>query len=179
MEELGWRGVALPLLQRRLAPLWASLILGVFWRLWHLPSFFLSGTRQSSWSLAPYILGVLALPVILTPTFNAASGSLIIAVLFHFQTKGPSGPALNRGRNFTFALVAIMEIAINRKEMLSHGRRGHAHPFRNEAQKHAWRAPSPGSLCCASGASAQRGALGARRRSSSSPDACRNAANAE
>ena len=28
IEELGWRGVALPLLQRRFAPLWSSLILG-------------------------------------------------------------------------------------------------------------------------------------------------------
>ncbi|MGZ8737361.1 MAG: CPBP family intramembrane glutamic endopeptidase [Nocardioides sp.] len=35
IEELGWRGVAMPLLQRRFAPLWAALIVGVVAALWH------------------------------------------------------------------------------------------------------------------------------------------------
>jgi membrane protease YdiL (CAAX protease family) len=53
IKELGWRGVALPLLQRRFAPLWSSLILGSIWGLWHLPAFLLSGTPQSAWSFGP------------------------------------------------------------------------------------------------------------------------------
>ncbi|WP_240645702.1 type II CAAX prenyl endopeptidase Rce1 family protein [Georgenia sp. SYP-B2076] len=50
IEELGWRGLALPLplplLQRRLAPLWASLLLGLAVAFWHTPSFLLSGTSS-------------------------------------------------------------------------------------------------------------------------------------
>lgn len=54
MEEFGWRGVALLLLQRKLAPIWAGLVLGIIWGLWHLPAFMLSGTQQSQWAVAPF-----------------------------------------------------------------------------------------------------------------------------
>jgi len=53
VEEFGWRGLALPLMQRKLAPIWAGLILGVIRGVWHLPAFLMSGTQQSEWSFAP------------------------------------------------------------------------------------------------------------------------------
>jgi len=46
-EELGWRGFVLPRLPKRFNPFTASLILGVIWGVWHLPSFFLSGMVQA------------------------------------------------------------------------------------------------------------------------------------
>jgi membrane protease YdiL (CAAX protease family) len=39
-EETGWRGYALPQLQRRFSPLTSSLIIAVLWFGWHLPQFF-------------------------------------------------------------------------------------------------------------------------------------------
>ena len=39
-EETGWRGYALPQLQRRFSPLASSLILALLWFGWHLPQFF-------------------------------------------------------------------------------------------------------------------------------------------
>jgi membrane protease YdiL (CAAX protease family) len=121
VEEFGWRGVALPLLQRRFAPLWAGLILGAVWGFWHLPAFLLSGTPQSAWSFGPYVIGVMALSVLLTPMFNAARGSVLIAALFHFQMNGPAWPEAQPWENYLFAAVAIGAVLLNRKAMLTRG----------------------------------------------------------
>ena len=117
VEEFGWRGLALPLLQRRFTPLKASLILGAFWGLWHLPAFLLSGTPQSSWSLGPYLIGVMALAVILTPIFNAARGSILIAMIYHFQMNGPAWPDAQPWENFIFAAIAIAIVAFTWRAM--------------------------------------------------------------
>ena len=119
IEELGWRGVALPLLQRRFAPLWSGLILGGIWGLWHLPAFFLSGSPQSAWSFGPYFIGVLAITVILTPMFNAAQGSLLIAVLYHFQMNGPAWPDAQPWDTLVLAVVALFIVLLNRRTMLT------------------------------------------------------------
>jgi len=37
-EETGWRGFALPLLQARMTPLAATLIVGLMWGVWHFPA---------------------------------------------------------------------------------------------------------------------------------------------
>jgi hypothetical protein len=49
--------LALPLLQRKFAPIWAGLILGAIWGLWHMPAFLLSGTQQSEWSFTAFFAG--------------------------------------------------------------------------------------------------------------------------
>jgi membrane protease YdiL (CAAX protease family) len=121
VEELGWRGVALPLLQRRLAPLWAALVLGVIAAVWHTPAFLMSGTKQSAWSFGPFFLGVVAISVILTAMFNAARGSLLVAVLFHAQMNGPAWPDAQPWDMYGFVLVAVLVVLLNRRTMLARG----------------------------------------------------------
>ena len=83
-EEPGWRGFALPRLQRRNGPLVGSLILGVLWALWHLPLFW-SGvwTPPTIPNILMFIVMITALTIIMTWVFNHANGSLLITMLMH------------------------------------------------------------------------------------------------
>lgn len=119
VEELGWRGVGLPLLQRRFTPLSAALIIGFVWALWHLPAFMFGDTAQGEWSFVPFFLGVIALSVIITPMFNATRGSILMAALFHFQLMNPVFPDADPWDKLVFVLVAVAVVIVNRRHMLS------------------------------------------------------------
>lgn len=92
IEEFGWPGLALPLLQRKFVPIWAGQVLGVIWGFWHLPAFLLSGTPQSAWSFTPFSAGAVAASKIVTALFNASCGSILLSAWFHFQLNHPIWP---------------------------------------------------------------------------------------
>ena len=50
---------------------------------------------------------VVAISVILTPMFNAARGSLLVAALFHAQMNGPAWPDAQPWDMLGFVLVAV------------------------------------------------------------------------
>ncbi len=82
-EEIGWRGYALPRLQARFGPWWASLILGLLWGCWHLPLFLIPGTTQFGLAFPAYVLASIGYSVIYTCLCNRSRGSVLIASLFH------------------------------------------------------------------------------------------------
>ena len=120
-EEFGWRGLVLPLLQRRFSPFWASIVLGVVWAIWHTPAFLMSGTPQSGWSFGPFFVGLIAITVILTPLFNASRGSLLIAILYHLHMMNPIFPDAQPWDNFLFAIAAVVIVFLNRRQMFQRG----------------------------------------------------------
>ena len=120
-EEFGWRGLALPLLQRRFAPFWASLLLGVIWALWHAPAFAMSGTPQSAWSFGPFFLGLIAITVIMTPLFNASRGSLTLAILYHLNIMNPIFPDAQPWDSYLLVIAALVIVFLNRQEMFRRG----------------------------------------------------------
>jgi len=83
-EELGWRGFALPRLLKDRSALSAGVILGVIWGVWHLPAFILAGTPQNNMSFPLFMIGVVALSVLMTWAFKGTSGSVLAATLIHW-----------------------------------------------------------------------------------------------
>lgn len=119
VEELGWRGFMLPLLQRNLSPFWAGILLGIIWGIWHLPAFFLSGTPQGAWDFMPFFTGSIALSIIITALFNASNGSILLPALFHFQLINPLWPDAQPYDTYLLIIVALLVVGYNRETMFS------------------------------------------------------------
>jgi membrane protease YdiL (CAAX protease family) len=78
-EEIGWRGFALPRLQKRYSALLATLIVGILWSFWHLPLVFLVGNPMSD---SPFLI-IVANAFIYTWIYNSTKGSILLVALFH------------------------------------------------------------------------------------------------
>jgi membrane protease YdiL (CAAX protease family) len=119
VEEFGWRGLALPLLQRKFAPIWAGLILGAIWGLWHLPAFLLGGTQQSEWSFTAFFAGCLAISVIATALFNRSHGSILLSAFFHFSLMNPIFPDAQPYDTYLLIVAAVLIVWWNRNNMFT------------------------------------------------------------
>lgn len=84
LEEPGWRGYALPLLQRSRSPVRATLLLGLVWGVWHVPLYGVAGF------VVPLVLaffytwlwnrtGSVLLCLVLHASFTAAQDHLVLA----------------------------------------------------------------------------------------------------
>ncbi|MDT3435966.1 type II CAAX endopeptidase family protein [Haloarcula sp. 1CSR25-25] len=83
LEEPGWRGMALPVLQRSVGAFRASIVIGVIWALWHVPLFLLPGSSQAGTPFWLYVPAVVGISVIATWLYNAAGGRVLVPVVFH------------------------------------------------------------------------------------------------
>lgn len=79
-EEPGWRGFALPRLQQKYSELGASLILAVFWAVWHLP---LTATELKVQYVPQFLVAILSATVVHTWVFNRTKGSVLLQMIFH------------------------------------------------------------------------------------------------
>jgi uncharacterized protein len=104
IEELGWRGYVLDRLQEKRSALVSSLILGVVWSLWHLPTFFVRDSYQASLGIGTpafwwFFAGIIPLTFVFTWIYNNTNRSTLAVILFHAMV------------NFTGELFTLTERA--------------------------------------------------------------------
>jgi uncharacterized protein len=80
-EEIGWRGFALPRLQKRHNALYSTLIVGMLWGLWHLPLVFLAGPMSEYPFL--WFISIAADAFMYTWIYNSTKGSILLVALLH------------------------------------------------------------------------------------------------
>ena len=147
LEEGGWRGFALPRLQRLHGPLVGTVILGALWSLWHLPLFVgplaLTGPDTTfasvSITFVLFTIGLIGLSVVMTWVLNNSGGSVLMAILLHAAfDQGPAFAAFfpsttpyyipvsfqGMGIAIVFSVAALIIIVFTR------GRLGYQHYLR-------------------------------------------------
>ena len=84
-EEVGWRGFALPRLQNKSNALTASIVLTLFWTLWHSPLFFYRpGYTTMDWTgILGWVFSLLTGSILLTWLYNSSRASILICAVFH------------------------------------------------------------------------------------------------
>jgi hypothetical protein len=70
----------------------------------------------------PFLVGSVAVSVIVTPLFNASRGSILLSMLFHFQLNNPLWPDAQPYDMYLFAAAAAVIVWLNRAVMFTrHG----------------------------------------------------------
>lgn len=121
MEELGWRGFALPRLQVKSSALTSSIILGLVWGLWHVPSMVFFG-QIDALSIVIAVINTVPLTIIFTWLFNNTKGSLLLVTLFHASLQYSNnflGVIPTQTANYLTWLVAMGILAITGATNLS------------------------------------------------------------
>lgn len=113
-EETGWRGFATPRFRLRHNEVTASLLVSIPWALWHLPTFFIgSGYRDFPLLFLPgWLLGVFALAVVMTWTYEGARSSILIAVLMHLSLNIATTTAATEGAVSAVVTMAVIACSV-------------------------------------------------------------------
>jgi len=121
-EETGWRGFALPHLQRRYSARTATLILGFLWAGWHAPTFFYN-YELSAFSVLAFTVSILSGALLLTWLYNSTGGSVLATLVWHGTFNAATAGAEGLVAPIATAAVILAVILIGRRygaESLSH-----------------------------------------------------------
>jgi membrane protease YdiL (CAAX protease family) len=113
-EETGWRGYALPVLQRRHGPLASTLGVVVLWAGWHVPLFFVVDSFRGFdvVTLVGWLIGLCCGGVVLTWLYNRSGGSIALVALWHAGYNLISGTRAAQGTLAAVSTTLVIALAV-------------------------------------------------------------------
>jgi membrane protease YdiL (CAAX protease family) len=96
IEEIGWRGFALPIMQQHMSPSAALVVLALIHTLWHAPAFLVGfasdthfATEMPFWAaIGRFMVNIFIITVFMNIAYNATGGKLTSAFLIHWMLNG-------------------------------------------------------------------------------------------
>jgi membrane protease YdiL (CAAX protease family) len=124
LEEIGWMGFAFPRMSRASSPLFASIVLGLLWSLWHLPvmDYLGSATPHGAYTLHYFLAfscAMTAIRVVIAWLYSN-TGSVLLSQLLHACSTSAlvvfSPPRVNPGQEalwyFAYGILLWLLVAI-------------------------------------------------------------------
>ena len=114
-EETGWRGFALPHLQRRYRALGATLIVATFWGLWHVPMFFYVPSYEAMGlaGVPGFAIGLLVGAILLTWLYNSTGGSIFVVATWHaLYDLASASPATTGPMNAVISMAVLVWVIV-------------------------------------------------------------------
>ena len=82
IEEIGWRGLLQPELEKKCPHIIAAISVGIIWAIWHLPLWFIDGTNQQSMNFIWFCINTIMLSFFIG-SVTYVSKSIFMAILAH------------------------------------------------------------------------------------------------
>lgn len=82
LEEVGWRGFLQPALEEKFPFLFATLISGVLWAVWHIPLWFIQNASQSSFNFISFLCYCIMGAFVLAALYKVTK-SVAACIFFH------------------------------------------------------------------------------------------------
>lgn len=110
LEEIGWRGILQPYLEKSCSFFTSTIVVAVIWTLWHLPLWFIAGTYQFTTSYLLFGVSVLGMSFMLA-AIRKITDNTWICILFHSCINSFTGVFLLK-QNFSTVLTTVIEIIL-------------------------------------------------------------------
>lgn len=117
IEETGWRGFAIPRLQEKHSALYAAIVMGIVWAVWHLPNFFEPASPHYNMPFIGFLLNIISFSILLVWIYNNTNGSVWMTMMWHGSVIVgsiffPAGIPGDTGDLLAFWLTVVASVAI-------------------------------------------------------------------